>query len=118
MKTVAVIGASNDRRKFGNKAVRGYAAEGYRVIPINPHETEIEGLRSYPSILDVPDDVDAVSFYVTPTVSLTVLDDVATRGIREVWLNPGTATPDVVQRARALGIEPIVACSLVALASG
>ncbi len=118
MKTVAVIGASNDRRKFGNKAVRGYVAEGYRVIPVNPHETEIEGLRVYPSIVDIPDDVDVVSLYVTPTVSLTVLDDVAKRGIREVWLNPGTDTPAVVQRARALGIDPIVACSLVALASG
>ena len=51
MKTVAVIGASNDRRKFGNKAVRGYQHQGYTVIPINSHEAEVEGIPAYTSVL-------------------------------------------------------------------
>src|SRR5262249_28986799 len=57
-KVVAVIGASNDRRKFGNRAVRAYLEQGYTVVPINPHETQVEGLKAYASILDVPGPVD------------------------------------------------------------
>ena len=51
LKTVAVVGASNDRRKFGNRAVRAYQEQGYTVVPINPHERELEGLMAYPSVL-------------------------------------------------------------------
>ena len=51
---VAVIGASNDRRKYGNKAVRAFRAQGYAVYPINPHETSIEGLHAYAKVTDVP----------------------------------------------------------------
>lgn len=118
MKTVAVIGASNDRAKYGNKAVRGYLAEGYRVVPVNPHEVEIEGLRTYRSVLDIPHDVDMVSVYVPPGAGMAVMTEVAQRGIREVWLNPGADGPAVIQHARDLGIEPVVACSLVALGTG
>ena len=53
-KTVAVVGASNDRRKYGNKALRAFATQGYTVFPINPHQQEIEGHRAYASVLDVP----------------------------------------------------------------
>ena len=53
-KTVAVIGASSDRRKFGNKALRAFAHQGYTVFAINPHEREIEGHPAYASVLDVP----------------------------------------------------------------
>ena len=62
-KVVAVIGASNDHGKFGNKAVRAFKRQGYDVVPINPHESEIEGLRAYKSVLDVPGSVDMATFY-------------------------------------------------------
>ena len=54
MKTVAVVGASSSRSKFGNKALRAFRDEGYTVLPINPNESEVEGLRTYASVLDVP----------------------------------------------------------------
>ena len=57
-KTVAVIGASSNRRKFGNKALRAFEHRGYTVIPINPNEAEVEGHRTYPSVLDVPGHID------------------------------------------------------------
>ena len=57
-KTVAVVGASNDRNKFGNKALRAYQAEGHTVIPINPNESVVEGLKTYGSVLDVPGPID------------------------------------------------------------
>src|SRR3954464_3968799 len=73
-KVVAVIGASNDRHKFGNRAVRAYQRQGYTVIPINPHEKEIEGLKAYASVLDVPGPIDMASFYVHPEIGETVIE--------------------------------------------
>lgn len=114
-KVVAVIGASNDRRKFGNRALRAYRQQGHTVVPINPHEPEIEGLKAYASILDVPGPVDMASLYVPPVVGEQVIADVAAKAVREVWLNPGAESDELIRRARALGIEPIVACSIVAI---
>jgi predicted CoA-binding protein len=112
---VAVIGASNNRRKFGNRAVRAYVAQGYTVVPINPGEHEVEGLKAYASVLDVPGTIDLASFYVPPEVGETVIDEVAQKGVGEVWLNPGADSDALIARARALGIRPVVACSIVAL---
>ena len=114
-KVVAVIGASNDRNKFGNRAVRAFRQQGYTVVPINPHETEVEGLKTYPSVLDVPGPIDMASFYVPPEIGEQVIADVARKGIAEVWLNPGADSDELIARARALQIQPIVACSIVAI---
>jgi uncharacterized protein len=114
-KVVAVIGASNNRRKFGNRALRAYRDQGYTVVPINPHETEVEGLRSYRSILDVPGPVDMASFYVPPDVGEKLIAEVAQKGVAEVWLNPGAESDELIARARALSIRPIIACSIVAI---
>ena len=114
-KVVAVIGASSDRKKFGNRAVRAFLAQGYTVVPINPHETEIEGLKSYASVLDVPGAIDMASMYLPPEIGEQVIDDIARKGIAEVWLNPGAESDALIARAKALHIQPIVACSVVAI---
>lgn len=114
-KVVAVIGASNDRRKFGNRAVRAFRQQGYTVVPVNPHEATVEGLKAYASILDVPGPVDMASLYVPPEIGEQVIGDIARKGIGEVWLNPGAESDALVARARALDIQPIVACSIVAI---
>jgi uncharacterized protein len=113
MKTVAVVGASSDRRKYGNKAVRAYAQQGYRVIPINPHESEIEGYKTYASVLDVPGPIDMATVYVHADVGVTIMDELARKGVAEVWLNPGADDRGVVERAHALGLNVIVACSIM-----
>ena len=114
-KVVAVIGASNDRSKFGNRAVRAYRQQGHTVIPINPHENEVEGLKAYKSVLDVPGTIDMASFYVPPEVGEQVIKEVARKGIAEVWLNPGAESDRLIEQAQALHIEPIIACSIVAI---
>ena len=114
-KVVAVIGASNNRRKFGNRAVRAYLDQGYTVVPINPHEHEVEGLKAYASVLDVPGTIDMASFYVPPDVGEQIIDEIARKQIAEVWLNPGAESDELIARARALSLKPIVACSIVAL---
>src|SRR6185436_6658138 len=99
-KVVAVIGASTDRRKFGNRAVRAFRQQGYTVVPINPHETQVEGLAAYASVLDVPGPIDMASFYVQPEIGEQVIADVARKGITEVWLNPGCDSDELIARAR------------------
>jgi uncharacterized protein len=114
-KVVAVIGASSNRNKFGNRAVRAFQQQGYTVVPINPHEAAVEGLTAYASVLDVPGAIDMASFYLPPEIGLQVIDDVARKGIPEVWLNPGAESDALIARAKALHIQPIVACSIVAI---
>jgi predicted CoA-binding protein len=114
-KVVAVIGASSNRAKFGNRALRAFQKQGYTVVPINPNEPEVEGLKTYSSVLDVPGPIHMASFYVPPEVGEQVIGDVARKGIAEVWLNPGAESDALIARARALDIQPIVACSIVAI---
>jgi uncharacterized protein len=115
MKTVAVIGASGDRRKFGNKAVRAFVHAGYKVIPINPHERKVEGLNAYASVLDVPDPIDMATVYVPPEIGENVIGEIAQKGIGEVWLNPGAESGALVAKAKSLGIRPIQSCSIIAI---
>ena len=112
---VAVIGASRDPEKFGNKAVRSYRAHGHRVFPVNLREKEVEGLPAYRSILDIPFDLDATLVYVPPAVTLRLLPDIAKKGPGRLFLNPGSEDDAVVERAAELGLEPILACSIIAI---
>ena len=113
MKTVAIIGASNDRNKFGNKAVRAFLQQGYEVFPVNPKEASIEGLRAFQGIRDVPGRPGMVSVYLPPPVLLKVLPEIAAKGCDELWLNPGTESIAVLAEAERLGLNVIQACSIV-----
>lgn len=114
-KVVAVIGASSNRSKFGNRAVRAFRRQGYTVVPINPHDAEVEGLKAYPSVLDVPGIIDMASIYVPPEIGEQVIEEIARKGIAEVWINPGAESDALIARARALRIQPIVACSIISI---
>ena len=115
MPTVAVIGASANRRKFGNKALRAFRHRGYTVVPINPHADVVEGERAYATVLDYPDPIDEATVYVPPEIGRQVIDQVATKGIKKVWLNPGADARPVIERARSLGLNTIVACSILGI---
>lgn len=114
-KVVAVIGASSNRQKFGNKALRAFKNQGFTVIPINPNEPEVEGHRTYPSVLDVPGAIDMATVYVPAIAGVKVMDDLAQKKIPEVWLNPGADEDVVVARARELGLNVIQACSILGI---
>jgi uncharacterized protein len=115
MKTVAIIGASNNRTKFGNKAVRAYQQQGYTVYPISLSAREVESLPAYRSILEVPKRPDMVSVYIPPEQLLKVLPDIARQGCDELWLNPGAESPEVLEEAERLGLNVIQACSILAV---
>src|SRR5690349_17681419 len=113
MKTVAVVGASNHREKFGNKALRAFRDAGHTVIPINPHESEVEGIKAFRSVLDVPGPIDMATVYVQPDVVHGLLDEFQRKQIPEIWLNPGADTDDVLDEARRRKLNVIAACSII-----
>jgi len=115
MQTVAVIGASSNRDKFGNKALRAFAQRGYTVIPINPTESVVEGHQAFKSVLDVPGGIDLATVYVPGPIGVRVMDELAKKGIPEVWLNPGADDRTVVDKARALGLKTVLHCSIIAI---
>ncbi len=112
--TIAIVGASADRSKYGNKAVRAYLKQGYQVYPVNPRGGQVEGLPVYTSIAEVPAErLERVSMYVPPSVGLGLLTAIAAKGCDELWLNPGSESAELVEKAVDLGLNPIIACSIV-----
>jgi len=114
-KVVAVVGASRDRRKFGNKALRAFRAEGLTVIPINPNEHEVEGIPTYPSVLDVPGAIDMATVYVPPEIGERLLSDFEQKQIPEIWINPGAESRELLAEAKRRKLNIIAACSIIAI---
>lgn len=113
MKTIAVLGASSNRSKYGNKCVRAYKEAGWRVFPVNPNEPEIEGLPAFPRLAGVPEGLERISVYLPPPLTLEMLPEIAGKGAREVWFNPGSADERVLTEARRLGVTAVPGCSIV-----
>ncbi len=113
MPTIAVLGASSNRNKFGNKCVRAYAHAGYQVFPINPTEKEIEGHPAFAKLADVPHPLDRISVYLPPPVTLDYLEEIEAAKAGEVWLNPGAYDTAVLEDARRRGIPIRPGCSIV-----
>ena len=109
--TVAIIGASAAQNKFSNKSIHAHLRAGYDVYPVNPKEETIEGLKCYKSVTEIPVALDRISLYLPPAVGVRVLDDIAKKGCQELWVNPGADSPELIQKAQTLGLNPIVACS-------
>jgi predicted CoA-binding protein len=114
--TVAILGASAERTKFGNKSVRAHLAKGYQVFPVNPRGGEIEGLPVYATLSEIPGGtLDRVSVYLPPAIGIKLLPEIADHGCKELWLNPGSESEELVAEARKLGLNVIEACSIVAV---
>ncbi len=114
--TVAILGASADRGKFGNKSVRAHAQAGYEVFPVNPKGGQIEGLTVYRSLAEVPvEHLSRISVYLPPRVGLAALAEIAAKSSDEVWFNPGSESEEILILARKLGINAIADCSIVDL---
>jgi len=113
---VMVIGASTRTEKYGNRAVRAYLRQGHEVLPVHPSAERIEGVRAYGDVADVPGPVDRATLYLPPEKGIDVLASLAARGdVTELWVNPGAESPALIEQAKRLGLEPIQACSIVAI---
>jgi uncharacterized protein len=113
MPTVAIIGASADRSKHSNKSIHAHLKAGYEVFPVHPKDETIEGLKVYRSVLDIPVSLDRVSLYLPAAIGIKILDDIAKKGCQELWVNPGAESPALMEKASALGLKAIYACSFM-----
>ena len=113
----AVVGASTDRSKYGNKVLRCYQQHGKEVFPINPKAPEVEGLTAYPSLAAVPARVGAISVITPPAATEQVVRDAAAAGVKHVWMQPGAESDAAIQAAQDLGLSVIAGgpCLLVVL---
>jgi predicted CoA-binding protein len=113
----AVVGASSDRAKFGNKVLRCYLQHGRDATPVHPKEELVEGRKAYRSLTEIPSRPEAVSIITPPKVTETVVEEAGRLGIRHVWMQPGAESDAAVTRARELGMSVIAGgpCLLVEL---
>ena len=116
-KRFAVVGASQDRSKYGNKVLRAYLQHNYDVTPINPHADEIEGLRVASSLTAVAEPVDAISIITPPPITEEVVEEALRLGIKHIWMQPGAESEAAVSRAEQAGANVIAGgpCILVLL---
>lgn len=99
--TIAVVGASSNPEKASYGIMQKLQKAGYRVIPVNPRETEILGERSYPSLVDVPERVDIVDVFRRAQDTPGIADEAVTIGAKALWLQTGIVSGDAAARARA-----------------
>ena len=113
----AVVGASRDRSKYGNKVLRAYLQHDRSVFAVNPSADEIEGVQSYASLASIPVSVHGVSIITPPAVTSQVVDEAIALGIRHLWMQPGAEDAHAVARAEAAGINVIAngPCVLVVM---
>lgn len=103
----AVVGASTSRAKYGNRVLRLLQKYGRDVTPINPNAPEVEGLRSYASLADLPSVPTAISIITPPEVTEVVVQEAIRLGIRLIWMQPGAESPDSVRHCRDAGVQLI-----------
>lgn len=105
--TWAVVGASDDRSKFGNITFRALKRHGKKVFPINRRAGQVEGETAYASLSDVPDHVDRVLIVVPPKQSENVVREADAAGIHEVWFQPGAESLAALAYCEAHGMLAI-----------
>lgn len=113
----AVVGASADRSKYGNKVLRCYQLNGRSAVPVNPRETEVEGVACVATVSDLPADVASISVITPPAVTEKVVEEAIRKGIKNIWMQPGAESATAVQRCEQAGINVIAdgSCILVVL---
>ena len=113
----AVVGASTNRDKYGNKVLRCYQQDGRSVVPVHPAERQIEGLDCVSSVSDLPDEVTSISVITPPKITEKVVEQAIAKGITNIWMQPGAESPIAVDLAQKNGINVIAdgSCLLVVL---
>lgn len=113
-KSIAIIGASREPRKFSHKAVKAYQSLGYKVFPVNPNSAEIAGLKTYDKLASLPEKVQEISIYLPPAKTFSFLDELNGYPLKIVYFNPGSADNKVLDKAKRMNLPAVAACSIVA----
>ncbi len=112
----AVVGATRNRSKYGNRVLRAYLENALPVYPIHPSDSEIEGLTAYPDLHSLPTPVHGISIVTPPAVTETIVEQAAESGIRHLWIQPGAESPRAIERAKSHGMNVIGGTSCILLA--
>ena len=116
-KKFAVVGASADRSKYGNRVLRCYQMNGLEAVPVNPKEKKIEGVDCVASVSQLADDVESLSVITPPQVTEQVVEQAIAKGIKNIWMQPGAESQAAIARCEKNGINVIAdgSCLLVVL---
>lgn len=115
MKTWAVVGATENQEKYGYKIYQKLKSRGYKVYPVNPNYSEVEGDKCYSNLSELPEVPDVIDMVVAPKHGIKVVEEAARLGIKNIWLQPGTVNDELLKLAEEKGINTVQACVLVAL---
>jgi predicted CoA-binding protein len=116
-KRFAVVGASQDRSKYGNKVLRAYLQHGLDAVPVHPSAKEVEGIAAVPDLTEIKDHVDGVSIVTPPKVTEGVVKQALALGVKNIWMQPGAESDEAVRLAESAGANVLSGgpCVLVAL---
>ena len=103
-KTIAVVGLSSDSGRPSYGVASYMRRNGYRVIPVNPNETEVFGEKAYASLADVPNRIDLVDVFRRSSEAGTAVDEAIALGVKAVWLQEGVIDNAAAQRAQDAGL--------------
>src|SRR5687768_6407879 len=106
--TIAIVGVSSNPEKPSYGVMQRLQKAGYKVIPVNPRETEILGERSYPSLVDVPERIDIVDVFRRAEDTPPIADEAITIGAKALWLQSGIANEEAAARASAAGLTVVM----------
>lgn len=113
----AVVGASRDRDKYGNKVLRAFLQKGLVAYPVNPHAVDVEGLICFPDLAALPQPVHGLSIITQPDVTEAIIEQAIRLGIKHIWMQPGAESERAVHLAQQAQMNLIWGgpCVLVAL---
>jgi predicted CoA-binding protein len=106
--TIAMVGASSNPDKTSHGIMQKLQSVGYRVIPVNPRETEVLGERAYPSLIDVPERIDIVDVFRRAEDTPSIADEAVTIGAKALWLQTGITSDQAAARATAGGLTVVM----------
>ena len=107
-RTIAVVGLSSSPSRASHSVARYLQNHGYRIIPVNPHETEVLGERAYASLTDIPEQVDVVDVFRRPEYTVEVAEDAVKVGAKVFWLQSGIVNEGAQRIAQEGGLDVVM----------
>ena len=104
-KNIAMAGVSRKKKKFGNQVFRSLKKKGFNLTPINPHAEEIEGVKCYPGLEGIPENVDRLHIMTPKPATVALVEQAINKGIKHIWIQQESDTPEAVKMATDAGIN-------------
>lgn len=107
-KVIAIVGLSEKGERYSNKVGKFLKARGFTIIPVNPKYETVLGEKSYPSLKDIPEDVDIVDIFRKPEAVGEIVDEAIQKGVKVVWMQEGVINYEAAQKAKDAGIAVVM----------